>query len=252
MKAVVLAGGLNDRPLYPGYRPGPKALVKVGGRPMLERVLEALHPLAEVGLVGEADRLAPIAGNRRCDPGGEGLLASLQAALEMFPDQEHVLLCTADLPLLRPQMVEQFLALCRARPGGDLYLAMVPREYFRPPLDASRKSFIRFSDASVCHGNLALIRPSVRHNRVAMGIVDAIYESRKSGLRTALALGLRTSLLYALGVRLWHRISLDAYAAHLSRRFALRLVPVLSAYPEVTLDVDERWDYELVERVLGA
>jgi glucose-1-phosphate thymidylyltransferase len=50
MKALVLAAGYATR-LYPLTRDRPKALLEVGGRPMLERVVERLLPMGVDGTI---------------------------------------------------------------------------------------------------------------------------------------------------------------------------------------------------------
>jgi glucose-1-phosphate thymidylyltransferase len=50
VKALVLAAGYATR-LYPLTLDRPKALLEVGGRPMLDRVLEALEPMRTDGTI---------------------------------------------------------------------------------------------------------------------------------------------------------------------------------------------------------
>ncbi|MEW6283535.1 MAG: nucleotidyltransferase family protein [Candidatus Eremiobacterota bacterium] len=250
-RAVVLAGGVNRRPLYPGYRPGCKALVEIAGRSLLSYVLTALAPMKEVGIVGDAALLHDLAPGHRFAPPGEDVLDSLRAALDMYPEEAYILLVTADLPMLRPEMLEQFLSLCAARPGGDVYLALVPEERLRPPFDRILKNLNRFADGAVCHGNLALVRPDILRNEDAMRRVNAVYRERQNPIRSALALGLGLGASYVFGVHLFHRLRLDTFAEMLSRRFAMRMVPVITAYPEVAVDVDEEADYAIACEVLG-
>ena len=50
MKALVLAAGYATR-LYPLTLDRPKALLEVGGEPMLDRVVERLRPMGVDGIV---------------------------------------------------------------------------------------------------------------------------------------------------------------------------------------------------------
>ncbi len=247
MRAVVLAGGINTRSLFPGYQPGPKATLEIGGRRLIDYVLEALSGLEEVAVVGQHDLPG-----YRCLPGGDEPLESFKAALGAFPEEEYVLIVTADLPLLRSEMVDQFLSLCRSRPGGDFYLALVPRERFTGPFATIRKYFSHFADGSICHGNLALARPSILHNRAAMERVNGIYRNRLNPVSSAMALGLKLGLFYVLGVHFLHRLRLEQFTAALSQRFHTQMVGVLMSYPEVAVDVDEEADYRIACQVLGA
>lgn len=236
MRAVILAGGRNTRSLYPGYQPGCKAQVELAGRRLIDYVLDALGHLEEVAVVAD----------------GQDFMDSLKAALTAFPRDEQVLIVTADLPLLRAPMVDQFLALCKERPGGDLYLALVPEERFTGPFRKTRKNFNRFADGAVCHGNLALVRPSILWNRAAMDRVNAIYARRQSPIGSALALGLGLGLTYVLGVHFFRLVRLEQLARKLSHRFHLEMIPVLLPFPEVALDIDEESDYAIAREVLAA
>lgn len=252
MRAVVIAGGTNRRALYDGYQPGYKALVEIEGRPLLSYVMEALEgAVDEVGVVGDEKALSPVTGPRTFAPGGRSLLDSLIQALKMFPDDPYVLLVPGDLPMLEKPMVEQFLALCRQRPRGDFYLAMVPEERFHPPFDRIRKYMSPFKDGVMCHGNLALVNPRVLEVREAMDRIDPVYQQRLSPVRSALAVGPGLGLVYMLGVHFFHRLKMETFARIAGRHFGLKLVPIVCPYPELAIDVDEPADYQVACEVLA-
>lgn len=251
MRAVVVAGGINRRPLYDGYKPGPKALVELGGRPLIAYVMDALEgAVDEIGVVGDEKLLTPYTGPRLYAPAGKSLLESLVQGLRLFPEEDYVLLVPGDLPMLRRPMVEQFLALCRQRPRGDFYLAMVPEERFVPPFDRIRKYMSPFKDGVMCHGNLALVNPDVLGVREAMDRIDPVYQQRLSPVRSALALGPGLGLVYMLGVHFFHRLKMETFARIAGRHFGLKLIPIVCPYPELAVDVDEEADYEVARSVL--
>lgn len=256
MRCVVLAGGVNQRPLYEGYQPEYKALLEIAGRPLLGYVLEALDQsvVTEVGVVGDAEKLAPLVGDRRVEPAGASLVESIKAALGFFPDEERVLLCTADLPMLRGEMVDRFLRDCRPGSTGyrdELFLSVVPRDHFVGAFAECGKNFNTFRNLALCHGNLALASPGILRNQVAMERIDALYATRTNPVKNALALGLDLGLAYVLGVHLVPLLSLERFAALLSRRFNIGMAGVRSPFPEVAVDVDEPGDLEIARRRLG-
>lgn len=128
VSAVILAGGASRR------LGRDKALVEIGGRPLLARVLDAAAPSADELLLVTADRKAHgralrDAGWRIADDGrlrllsdrrpGRGPLAGLEAGLaEARHDLCLALAC--DLPFLPPEVPARLLdALARWRAGGD-------------------------------------------------------------------------------------------------------------------------------------
>lgn len=252
MRAVVVAGGINRRALYEGYKPGYKALVQIGGRPLIAYVMEALEgAVDEIGIVGDETALSPVTGRRKFAHPGKSLLESLIQALKMFPDDPYVLLVPGDLPMMKKPMVEQFLLLCQQRPRGDFYLAMVPEERFVPPFDQIRKYMSPFKDGVMCHGNLALVNPDVLQVREAMDRIDPVYQERLSPIRSAMALGPGLGLVYMLGVHFFHRLKMETFARIAGRHFGLKLIPIVCPYPELAIDVDEPADYRVACEVLG-
>lgn len=104
MIGVVLAGGESKR------MGADKALVEVGGRPMIDWVLESLGRVcARVVVSGRADGHGH---ETLPDPDGahRGPLSGLVAALDAFPDSSLALVAV-DQPWIRADTIEQLGAL---------------------------------------------------------------------------------------------------------------------------------------------
>ena len=111
--AVVLAGGAARR-----LGGADKPAVRVGGRPLLDRVLAACTGAASTVVVAEPRPTARSVIWAREDPPGGGPLAALAAGLR-HTSAEHVVVLSADLPFLDEETVSRLLAVLRAEaPGG--------------------------------------------------------------------------------------------------------------------------------------
>lgn len=259
VSAVVLAGGVNEIPLYEGYRPGYKALVEVGGRPCIRYVLDALSASRSVGeicVVGAEDLLAPAVGDRGViyRPAEDNPLGSFLTGLRAFQSNDQVLVTAADLPLLTGPIVDAFLDGCAAAAPArreTVCISVVRREDFVGPFGRTHKAINHFRDGIYAHGNLALADPRILRNATAMRRMNAMYAARKSELRSALALGASVGLAYVIGVHFLHLLTLRQMAAIASRRFGIRLVPVALSHPEVAVDVDEPEDFAVVSELLA-
>jgi len=111
--AVVLAGGAARR-----LGGADKPAVRVGGRPLLDRVLAACAGAAATVVVAEPRPTARPVIWAREDPPGGGPLAALAAGLK-HTSAEHVVLLSADLPFLNEATVGRLLATLRPESPGD-------------------------------------------------------------------------------------------------------------------------------------
>jgi molybdopterin-guanine dinucleotide biosynthesis protein A len=253
IETVVLAGGINRIPLFEGYQPGYKALLPIAGKPSICYTLQALAATPQLGrvcIVGPEAELRPVVGEGYdFVPGGETLMESIFNGLNHVAGSSQVLVATADLPLIDPQAIADFLTACAQNETvypENLFISVVPRQCYTGAYAQFTKGFNRFRDIAVCHGNLLLADPAIVRNTAATGRMNAIYQARKSPITSALAIGMRVGLSYVLGVHLLHLLTLAQMARIVSRRFGIGFVPVLLEHPEVTIDIDEPADYRFV------
>lgn len=108
--AIVLAGG-EARRLGGVDKPS----VVVGGRPLIERVADAVADARRLIVVGPGRSELPRALYVREDPPGRGPVPALEAGLEQVI-AEQVVLLAADLPFVRGEHVAELRGAIR--PGG--------------------------------------------------------------------------------------------------------------------------------------
>ncbi|MFI8188532.1 NTP transferase domain-containing protein [Streptomyces sp. NPDC085946] len=115
--AVVLAGGAARR-LGGADKPG----VRVGGRALLDRVLDACSGAGTTVVVADPRPTArPVTWAREEPPGG-GPVAALDAGLR-HTTAEHVVVLSADLPFLGGPVVERLLTTLRTSGTDGVLLA---------------------------------------------------------------------------------------------------------------------------------
>lgn len=268
---VVLAGGVNKVSLYEGYEPGYKALIPFHGQTSLRYVLDALRSVPGLGRVciegpqqeleAELADLAgqPFAGDKPLEfvEGGESFQQSILIGLRHFRESSAVLFVTADIPLLKPEAIKEFLRNCNGTPSGAagkfdsrVYVSVVPQPNWIGPFADSTKPFHRFKDIAVSHGNLFLATPDLVDHPTLGDRLDQMYAGRKT-LRGTLAMGWKVALTYAFGVEVLHTLTLTGMADYASEELGFGVVPILVNYPEIAIDVDEPADYQLVSECLG-
>ncbi len=230
-----------------------KALVPVGGRLMVLRVLDALAQAREVDrrilcgppLLAENPEVAALlaAGAVERKESLDTPSRSTASVLAALPETVPVLVTTADHPLLTPEMVDHFCREARAS-GCDVVAALARYEMVVQALPETRRTVTRLRDGAFCGCNLfAFLTP---RGRTAAAFWRKLENLRKTPLRMAAALGGWTVLRYLSG-----RLSLPAALAHLSRKMGVRAGVVLLPFAEAAVDVDKVEDWRLAEAILA-
>ena len=221
---------------------------------MLARVLDALAASPSVGrivVVGLApDALDdPMLARKIGESGAEvvegrdSAAASALAALEAIGSDRPFLLTTSDHPLLRPEIVEDFLKGAVGT-GADAVVGLVPFERVRQVSPDVQRTVTRLRDGEFCGSNLfALLTPTGCR---AVAFWRDIEQHRKHPVRIARILGPGTLLRFLL-----RRLTLDGAMRQLSARSGATVRSVLLSHGQAAIDVDKPEDLTLAERLLG-
>jgi hypothetical protein len=155
-----------------------------------------------------------------------------------------VLVTTADHPLLRADIVDDFLQRSLAS-GADVGVGLTDYASIRARFPAARKTVTRFRDGGFCGCNLFSFMTPASH-RVAAAW-RRVEEQRKNPLRVISQLGWWSVLRYLLG---W--MTLNQALEKLSQRLGVSIAPVHLPFPEAAIDVDSIADQQLVEGIAGS
>jgi CTP:molybdopterin cytidylyltransferase MocA len=252
--AIVLAG---RRPGEDGFAEAhgvaAKALIRAGGEPMLGRVARTLLDSPSVGriVVLAQDAKSLLAGDLAWmarEPriataeAGDGISASVAALAGTDAAPYPVLVTTADHPLLRPEMVEAFIA---GSAGADGAFAMVERRTVEALHPGTKRTWLKAADGHYSGANLfALTTPA---SRLGAAFWARAEKDRKRTLKLLSYFGLGMVLR-----ALTRTISLQAAAERAGRKAGMRLKAVILPFAEAAIDVDKPADLELAERILAA
>ena len=251
--AIVLAGQRpGENAFAASHGVAAKALIPVAGEPMLGRVARTLLAAPSIGriLILAQDSEALLAGPLewlRSEPrvataeAGCGISTSVAGVAGTDAAPWPVLVTTADHALLRPEMVEAFIA---GSAGADASFAAVERAVVEQVHPDTKRTWVRFSDGQFSGANLfALLGEPARK---AVDFWAKAERDRKKALRLLMFFG---PVIFLRAVT--RTISLDAAAAKAGKNAGLRLKAVRLPYPEAAIDVDKPSDLELVERILA-
>jgi GTP:adenosylcobinamide-phosphate guanylyltransferase len=247
--AVVLAGSRPGRDSFAEqFGTDLKALIQVGGEPMLCRPLRALLESERIGailvLAQAPERIAAVLpDDRRIEVRrSQGTIA--ETLLALIADERvqwPLLVTTADHALLDAGTVDEF---CDGAAGADVAIGVVERAALMRRLPETKRTWLRFRGGAFTGANLfALKSPAVRP---AIDQWRAVEQDRKKAWRVIALLGPAT--LIAVALRL---VSLDEVLAQLGGRLGLKLEAVRLSNPLAGVDVDKPEDHALVEALLA-
>jgi molybdopterin-guanine dinucleotide biosynthesis protein A len=252
-RAIILAGDRTRRDSLRDHSGvTSKALIRIGGVPMIHRVILALQGATSVRSISlsgpDEESVSSDEGLRRWQAEGDldwrppeaSPSTSAFGMLSAQPEQDPVLITTADHPLLTSEIVDHFCRDSAAR-DCDVVVGLAPHDIIKSAYPEIRKTVLRFSDGEYCGCNLfAFLTPEGR--RIA-DFWRKIENERKKPLLLIGLLGWWSVLRYRLGL-----LSLESALAQLSRRLDLRLGAVVLPYANAAVDVDSAADYNLVQR----
>ena len=244
---VILAGGQASMDMEAATGVSNRALIKLSGKAMLLRVVEALRESELCGEITVVGKVPPSDYYSRLPDKGDFISNVISGAV-VAGEAPFLLFCTCDLPFLTGEAVTDFLtaALGKAIEGGaSVVYPVVPvsRCYTRFP--GMKRTALKLKEARFTGGNMMLTRPQFIISQKKR-IADA-YRARKSPLRLANMLG--WDMIFRLLVSqtfMPHLLTLPLLEKRISQLINGPARVFVSAYPEIATDLDKPTDYDAV------
>ena len=244
ISAIILAGqrpGID--PLAAAFGLNCKALIPVGGVPMVSRVFRTLkaHPaIAKTRVMAQDVAALQQAGDFQVVPSDETIADTI--APLVAGASEPLLITTADHALLDADMLDSFITKAR---GADLAIGMVERRTLVAAYPQSKRTWLIFRGGAYSGANLFWIgSPKIMP---LLDIWKQVEQKRKRGRALLGAFG--PLILIGVALRL---LILEGALARVGARFGIRIVPVILPQAEACIDVDSVADHALVERIIAA
>lgn len=244
VNALVLAGSRpGGDPLALEICTTHKALIEVGDKPLLTRVIAALREARCERIFvccepGPVEDLARTLGAEIVPPAA-GPSGSVLRALEICGTP--MLVTTADHALLRPEWVRELIE--QAPEDCDLAVMLAERSRIEAAMPRSRRTYLRFADGHWSGCNLFFLRTPAAG--AAVEEWTRVEADRKRPWKIVARLGARLLISYALG-----RLSLADGLARLGRGIGVRIALVPASDGLAAVDVDTSRDLDDVRMVI--
>ena len=252
--AIVLAGGIPDSesPMYPYTKGRPKSTLDIGGKPMLQWVLDALETAETINrivVVGCDDLQADLQSTKvvSYQPNGSDMISSFKfgadVILELNPDAIEVAIVSADIPLLTPESVDWVINKSQES-EMEFYYCVIDQPTMENKYPESARSYTGLKDMNVCGGDIAVINLDLYTKK--KDFWSKITKARKSSLRMAALIGVDILLLLML-----RKLTLNELVERITRRLNITAKGLLCPYPEIGMDIDKPYQLDLIRKVLG-
>ncbi len=243
--AVILGGGRSPW-LQPLAGTQVLCLARLQGRRLLDWQLAALRSSGRVGRIVVALDQAALG---QAEPLPEGVTAiaagrslpdtCLKAAAYLAEPASKLLFLCQDIPLVTPAAIQDFLAQCEARPEGELYYPIIPKEACLAAYPGTQRTFIRIKEGSFTGGNMMLVAASVIPRGQAKA--EELFALRKKPWQFCRWLG--WDFIFKL---FFHRLAAAEAEVRMTRLMAMESKLIFCPYPEVGVDVDKAADWALL------
>ena len=253
MECILMAGGVpqEDDLLFEHTQGAPKALLPLAGKPMVQWVLDALEGVERIeGIIlvglGSANGLSSSKVIAHVPDHGSMLrnvIAGVDRLIKSNPAAVQTVVCSADIPLITPAMIEHYLDRCTDA-DIDLFYGAVGRELMESRFPESRRTYIHLTDGELAGADIFVINPEIAYTN--RELFEDLMGSRKSVLKQARRIGWVTLLKLLL-----RRLSLAEAVERVSRAMGLTGRVVLVAHAELGMDVDKPFQLEIVRRELS-
>jgi GTP:adenosylcobinamide-phosphate guanylyltransferase len=241
--AVVLAGGRNKPEMAAATGVEMRALIPIGGRPMLEHVLDALSAAESIGEITVVGAAPSSNGFRHIADRG-GFVENIYSGLEQV-HSDNAVISTSDIPFVTAESVDDFVRLARVE-GADIIYPIVRVEDCYSRFPGVKRTAVRLNEGSYTGGNIMLVRRAfmeAQRERLARA-----YALRKSPLKLALMVGFGTTFKLALSIAMRKpMLSISELESAISRVVGGKARAVISRYPELATDIDRESDLLAVE-----
>ena len=247
--AVVLAGSRpGSDPLARAFGTDLKALVPVGGKPMVRWPVEALLASGRFSqvrvLAQEPERIAaalPAHPKLVVERSASTIAATLEPLCFDPTVQWPLFVTTADHVLLDEGMIEEF---CDLAEPADIAIGVVERDNLMARLPRSQRTWVSFRSGAYSGANLFLL--SGTKVLSALELWRSVEQDRKKAWALLWAFGPFNFLAAALRLRTIHQ-TLD----QIGERLGARVEAVDLSDPLAAVDVDKLSDHGLVEALLA-
>lgn len=240
LNAIILAG---EQPIKNWGGTGSKALFRINGKMMIDYVIDALKNVDDIGkivVIGPGNELKKCLGERVdaiIDSNGS-IMQNIMAGIKSLGCDNKLLVCTADIPLITPAAVKDFIAQAKAL-DADLCYPIVEKRVNDEKYPEAERTYVKIKEGVFAGGNVFYVNPCVMGK--GLETAEKLLGVRKKPLKMARLLGFGFMVQLLLGT-----LTISKVEKRLSSMLNIKGRAVISKFPEISNDVDKATDVIVV------
>lgn len=238
VSAIVLAGARGDEF---GENITSRAMVKIGGVTMLDRVINALDIADEIIAVGNVETDYDI----KILPPCQGLMENIRLASE-HTTGDYILLATSDIPLITKDAVRKFVREAMSYDAGFVYPVCSEKNCLKyyPEL---KRTYVKIREGSFTGGNIMLMKRDFL--KKVLPILKELYDARKSPLKIAKMIGGDIILRLIFSKICPNLLDIEFLENKISLLFGDRVKAYISEDPAICEDLDSPKELNAFEKI---
>ena len=248
MDALITAGGFpsEDDPFFKYTLGKSKALAEVGGKPMIQWILDAVGESSKINnvVIVSLDDSTGLTCKKPIHyvshQGGmiDNIKAGTEKIVEINQDAKYVLAIASDIPAITTEMVDWLVDTCRET-DDDLYYNIIERAVMEKRFHGANRTYTKLKGVELCGGDMNVFTTS---SVVAQeGLWNKLEANRKKPLKQVAMVGIDNLLLIALRL-----ITPEQAAARISKRIGMKARAIRCPYAEIAMDADKAEQLELL------
>lgn len=234
MDVVILAGGHCSPDLKSATGQDRLKDIRIGEQSLIQHIKGCVSHLGEPLIVGGEETDGP-----RVAPSGKHFIDSLRIAIDNA-ESETLLTTTVDLPCLTQESIDDFIA--KADPDAAFNYPIVDIALAEQAFPGMKRTTLKLKEGTFTGGNISVMRVDLV--RKAMPILERAYEHRKSPIKLASLVGIRTLMLVAATRIAPSLVPLRSLEDSVSKFLQTRVKAIRSGYAEIAADLDSAEQYE--------
>lgn len=228
-----------------------KALIKLGGKPMICYILDALDNskyIKSITIIGLKEKDFKYKSKKPLEfiEGGKNSFYSVMAAVEHFArdgdTSKYVFSLSCDIPLVTAEMIDKYISSIDFSQDIDYYYPLVKVDALHDLYPNVTKVAIRFKEGLFYGGDLHIFRSKLLLER--RGVLQDILMNRKNLMKVIRVVSLRIAFLYLI-----KRLNFNVIQKRMNKLFGIKGAIAVFDYPESCADLDYVEDLDEFDRL---